>query len=75
MVLRRFDPDSPGATGYIESMSRLDPAVSVDVTGPSEVRVCLVHVQAPVARSDDVNEVFEAFERDYPGSILMDFTE
>jgi hypothetical protein len=56
-------------------MSRLDPAVSVDVTGPSEVRVCLVHVQAPVARSDDVNEVFEAFERDYPGSILMDFTE
>jgi hypothetical protein len=60
---------------FIESIRRLDPAVSVRVTGPSEIGVCLVRVQAPIARREHVNEVFEAFERDYPGSILMDFKE
>lgn len=41
--------------------------------GPSEVGACLVIVNAPVGRSGDVNEVFAAFDADYPGAILTDF--
>ena len=58
---------------YIEWLEALDPAVTVDVRGPSEIGVCLVTVRAPIIKSDDVDAIFAAFERVYPGSILMDF--
>jgi hypothetical protein len=58
---------------YVESIRGLDPAVRVEVEGPSQVGVCLVRVHGPFAVSDDVNMVFEAFERDHPGLILRDY--
>jgi hypothetical protein len=60
---------------YVQSIEALGPDVSVTVRGPSEVGVCLVVVKAPINQSEDVNEVFGAFNRDFPNSILMDFKE
>lgn len=60
---------------YVEMIEALGPEVTADVEGPSEIGVCLVTVNGPLDRSDDVERVFAAFDADNPGSILMDFRD
>jgi hypothetical protein len=55
---------------YVESISRLDPAVCVDVQGPSETGVCLVTITSPILRSGDVDAALGELDQEYPGAIL-----